>query len=116
MKTRVFLLPALLCGCFLLGGCNRGDFTVLTTKNIPLNNFTCDSGKSGLCTEGHDTNHIIIFFSTKPYLHFEESIDDALKNGNADILTNARLTQTAFYIPYIYGICDLKTTGTAVKF
>jgi hypothetical protein len=101
------VLGLCLCCLFTCGGCcsqRLGDFTVLTTKNINLSNFsTKDNLSAGTeRVSGSDVSHMICVFPTK-VPNFKDAIDDAIEQGNCDLLSEAVIRYEFFYIPLIYG-------------
>jgi hypothetical protein len=107
----------LLCACLCLTGCttNLGDFTLLSSKNVNLANFSnAKAEATGEKTHGEDCVHIICVFPTgTPNL--KQAVDQALEAKNAYMLTNARIKFTDFYIPYIYGQIKYEVDGTPVR-
>ena len=98
---------------FLLTGCAErlGDFTVISTKNI-------DIGKNYIKVEsdaiGTSTKQIIVIFPTgTPSI--KDAVDDLLKKGNGDLVTNAVIHYNWYYIPYIYGEFSYEISGDIYK-
>ena len=117
MQKNVSLLAVLLlCLCMLAVGCttNLGDFTLLTSKNINLADFsTSKAEESSEKAVGEDISHIICVFPIgTPSL--KEALDRALESKNAYMLTNARIEASFFYIPYIYGQTRFTVKGNPV--
>lgn len=99
-----------------LAGCttNLGDFTLLTSKNINLSDFSTE--KAEKTTEqayGEDCAHIIFFIPTG-VPNLKETVDRALESKNAYMLTNARIKHFFFWIPYIYGQVKYEVRGNPV--
>ena len=114
-RRHVLLSLAFLCICLMQTGCTRnlGDFTLLTSKNVNLQNFSSEEGESETPVYGEDCAHIICVFPTgQPTL--KEAVDRALESKNAYMLTNVRLKYTFFYIPYIYGQVKYEVKGNPV--
>jgi len=106
----------LLAGVLLAGGCSQrlGDFTVLSTKNVDLSNFSTQTAKGLDRVRGEDVGHIIICFPNK-IPTFKEAVDIALEENNAYMLSDAVLKYELFYIPYIYGQEKFIAEGVPVK-
>lgn len=116
IESLVGSLP-LLCACLFLTGCSRnlGDFTLLSSKNVNLADFSnAKAEQTGEKARGVDCVHIIVCFPTgTPNL--KQAVDRALESKNAYMLTNARLTEKFFWIPYIYGQEKFVVEGTPVR-
>jgi hypothetical protein len=106
MKIRSMAWGAsLFCVGLLLAGCttNLGDFTVLSSKNVNLANFSNSKAEvSGEKVQGEDCVHIICLFPTGE-LNLKTAVDRALESKNAFMLTNARVSYVYWYVPLIYG-------------
>lgn len=99
----------------VLMGCTQrlGDFTVLSTKNVDLTNFSTESAEKSLPVRGVDSKPIIILPGSPPNL--KEAVDRALEAHNADMLTNAVIYYTYWYIPYVCGEWKFEVKGNAVR-
>ena len=100
----------------LTSGCvvRHGDFSVLSNKLIRTSDFELSKADRKKNAVGKDTAHIIIFIPTgTPTL--EQAIDNALRNGEGDVMTDAVVTYSGWYIPYIYGQFSWKVEGDVVK-
>ena len=109
-------LPVLFVSALLTGGCmiHHGDFTVATTKLVRLNEVELDKATRVKNVEGDDTAHIIIFIPTgNPNL--KTAMDNALEKGGGDVMTDVRIDNSFFYIPYIYGQVSWTVKGDVVK-
>jgi hypothetical protein len=106
----------LLCLIFSFFGCTtrHGDFTVLSNKLIRVSNFKADS-QNRTHVQGKDINHIIVVFPTGGTPTIEGALDDAFKKGNGDLMTDAVISHSWFYIPYIYGQGGWTIEGDVVK-
>jgi len=106
----------LLAGVLLAGGCSQrlGDFTVLSTKNVDLSNFSTQTAKGLDRVRGEDVGHIIICFPNK-IPTFKEAIDIALEENNAYMLSDAVVRYDYFIVPYIYGQMKFVAEGVPVK-
>ena len=91
--------------CLFAMGCTStiGDFTLLTSKNINLANFSAtDELASSEVVVGEDSADIICIFPTG-IPNLKEAVDRAIEKNDSRLLTNVRLKYSFFYIPYIYG-------------
>ena len=106
----------LLAGVLIAGGCSQrlGSFTVLSTKNVDLSNFSTQTAKGLDRVRGEDCAHIICIFPTK-VPSFEEAIDVALEENNAYMLSDAVVKFDSFYVPYIYGQSKYVAEGIPVR-
>ena len=103
-----------LAAALLSAGCTQtlGDFTILSTKNVDLSVI----GKShrGSKAQGEDKTYIIIFIPTG-VPNLKTAIDRAIESvPGCYALSDARLTASSFYIPYIYGEASFSAAGTAL--
>jgi hypothetical protein len=113
MKTAKFLL---LIGVLFASGCSQrlGDFTVLSTKNVDLSNFSTLQEKNTDRVRGEDVAHIVFIYSNKVPT-FKEAIDIALDENSSYMLSDAVLKYEWFYIPLIYGQEKFVAEGIPVK-
>jgi hypothetical protein len=109
-KIPIFLLCVVMCGC----RSRLGDFTVITTKNIDLSNFSTHSDMTREPVVGEDEQYIICIIPTG-IPNVEEAIDKALEKGKGQMLVDAALYYEWFYFPYIYGYGKYEIKGTPVK-
>lgn len=113
----------LLAGCLLAGivlgvtGCvtSQGDFTVMSTKLVNLNQFDLEAADRQRNIVGEDKAHIIIIFPTKLNTNLKTAVDNALEKGGGDVLTDGRLETFGWYIPLIYGQTGWRVRGDVVK-
>ena len=86
---------ALLCS----GGCSSklGNFTVLSSKNVNLGDFSTVSGTGGEKVRGEDTMTYVLFIPNKPMIFLKEAVDDSLDKSNAYMLTDATLKYEWFF-------------------
>ncbi len=113
-QTRRLLCCGLMVG---LSACTvrHGDFTVISNKLVRTSDFELSTADRRRGIVGEDKAHIIILFPTKAQVTLEEAIDDALRQGEGDVLTDAVIEFTSWYIPYVYGQTSWKVTGDVVK-
>ena len=106
-----FLVSILSSGCFV----RHGDFTVLSNKLLRLSEFELEKVNRVKGVVGKDTTHIIIFFPTGGPPTIDGAIDDALEKGGGDVMTDAVISFSSWYIPYIYGRSQWNVKGDVVK-
>lgn len=101
----------------VLSGCSvrHGDFTVLSDKLVRTSDFDLSKADRVKGVTGQDVAHIIIFIPTKAQVTLKDALDDALRKGNGDVMTDAVITFWSWYIPYIYGQTGWEVTGDVVK-
>lgn len=111
-----FGLPVLL-GLLVSGGCtiHQGNFTVASTKVFRVSDFELDKAARVKNVEGRDVAHIICVFPTKGNVSVKEAMDNALEQGNGDMMTDVTIDSWGFYIPYIYGQFGWFVKGDVVK-
>lgn len=92
--------------CFVvlnLGGCaSRSDLTAISSKNVNLSNIKIDHKKVLGRAVGENCEHIIVFVPTGQAT-LDEALDRALETKQANLLLDAVVNWSFFYIPYIYG-------------
>jgi len=111
------LLPVCLLMLTMLPGCviNHGDFTVMSNKLMRLSEFDLSKADRKKGIRGEDVSHIIILFPTKAQVTLEEAVDDALTKGDGDVMTDVKVKQWGWYIPYIYGQTGWSVVGGVTK-
>ena len=111
--TALFLAAALL----PLSGCviRHGDFSVLSNKLFRTADFELSKADRRRDVRGSDVMHIIVFIPTKGNVTLEAAIDDALRKGRGDVMTDAVVHYWSWYIPYIYGQTGWEVVGDVVK-
>lgn len=110
------IVVALGAGLLLSFGCTQrlGDFTFLSSKNLDLSNLDMEASAGAPIVEGKDNKPIIFVFSTgTPSL--KEALDRAIESGHGTALSDARITYTEWYIPYIVGNMEFKVRGKVVR-
>lgn len=87
----------------LLSGCtiHQGDFTVLSNKLVNTKEFDRSTAERVKGVTGTNEVQIIILFPTKGNVTLEETVDNALKKGNGNVMTDAVVRYWKWYIPYI---------------
>lgn len=106
----------ILLGTLMISACsiNHGDFTVLSNKIVDTSNFDLENTPRLKNVEGEDMTHIIIIFSTG-IPKITGALNDAFSKTDTDVMTNVNLSQTSWYIPYIYGQQGWTVKGDAIK-
>ena len=92
-----------------------GDFTVLSNKLVRTGDFDLSKAPRTKNVAGEDVTHIVLFFPVSSQANLEEAIDDALRKGDGDVLTDAVVHYSWFYIPLIYGQAKWTVTGDVVR-
>lgn len=100
----------------MLASCtNRiGDFTVLSTKNMNMEQpggFRVGENR----VTGVDKQHIIVLFPTGQ-VSMKEATDRAIELGGKGCvgLSDAAVYSGAWYIPYVYGTSHITVEGNPV--
>lgn len=109
MKKILFLVCFLcLCGCRT----HMTDITMISTKNIDLNKTNIDAAPTKKNVTGKDSVFIFLFIPTGiPTL--QGAVNDALKNGNGDLLTNASVYSSGWW--FLVGQNSIEITGDVVN-
>ena len=114
MKKHTLLL---LLATALLSSCSNRllDVTILSTKNIDLNNVRGYTTNTNQRVTGGATTHIISFIPLG-YPSAKEAADRAVEcNGSQCVgLTNATFTEKWWWIPFIYGQITLEVEGDPI--
>ncbi len=95
-----------------VSGCSIkfGDFSLLSTKQVEING-TKKYRKGNKKVVGKDIAHIIILFPTKLPLSYSDAVSNALDEYCAEYLTEVKITQKFWFIPYIYGRTWVEAEG-----
>lgn len=100
----------------VMTGCTHRmvDFTVISTKNVPLTQKGVDFAKAQQTVEGSDKKQIILFIPTgSPSM--EEAVDRALaKYPGAIALSDGVIYSKTLYIPPFWGYNKIVVKGTPV--
>ncbi len=103
--------------CLLSASCTTriADTTVISTKNINLENTEGFTTAYNARVKGQDKKHIVICipFGTP---NVKEAIDRAIEKGGSNCvgLANAALEYNWFYIPYVYGQTGYTVEGDPI--
>lgn len=110
MKKLIFLL-VLLCGAC---STHHGNFTVVSNKIVNVKDFDLTNSPKQKNVMGEDRKHIILWFSTgTPTV--AAALNDVSRKTDTDLLTNASIEYSEWYIPLIYGQKAWIVRGDAVK-
>jgi hypothetical protein len=124
VKLSKILLTGAITSTLVLGltGCTQrlGQFTAASTQNVRNLNYDI-ADKTKVRAEGDSCINTVIII---PIGHNDDRIqramDDAIKNGQAkgldgDLLVNARIDWTHWYIPLLFGQNCVNVQGDLVK-
>ncbi len=89
-----------------------GHLSVAAAKNIEFSQKKKVLVKADV--EGDDVKSIIIIFPTGQSL-IDKAISNAISSAGGDYMENARITNTTWLIPYIYGRTGFKVTGDVYR-
>ena len=117
MRRYLSVGGSMLVASLLLSGCTvrHGDFTVLSSKLVNIKELDLSKADRTKGVTGTDVAHIIVFIPTKQQVTLKEALDDALRKGNGDVMTDAVIYYWSWYIPYIYGQVGWEVTGDVVR-
>ena len=118
METRVkkaTMAVACVCACLLAGCATRiGDFTVLSTKNMDLNNQEGFVTQTGLRVTGTDKQHYVLFFPVTGMANMKQAADRAIQSAPGAVgLSNVVLYNTGFWV-FLYGNGGYRIEGDPV--
>lgn len=102
------LIPITLSGC----ATRIGDATILTNKNISLNELDLDSLHPVRGVTGTDP-HFVFLFIPFGYPQIQDALDDALEKGGGDLMIDAVVHRTHWW--FIVGQNSLEVKGTVVR-
>jgi len=100
---------------FLLAGCSVrvADLTLISTKNIDLNEARFDARK-GRRTKGEDCVFAPLGLIPLGVPNLEEAVDDALEKGNGNIMIDeVTYRKEAYFI--IASVSCIEVEGTVLK-
>jgi hypothetical protein len=100
---RLVLVSALLALVAAAGCATRSDLTAVSTKNVKLDPLRLDPARAKGRVSGEDCTHIIIIIPASGPPTIDEAIDRALESKRANLMTDAVVRWSFFWIPYIYG-------------
>ena len=93
---------------------NHGTYTILSTRNIDLEQLQNNS-ELIRDVEGRDTVHLIVFIPTKLNIDLSTAVTDALTKTGGDAMVNVQATHHWWWIPYIYGRAHWIVRGDVLK-
>lgn len=97
-------------------GCtvHHGDFTVLSDKLVRLDHFDLATADRSRGVVGEHVAHVVLAFPTAtPSL--ERAIRGALDQGGGDLMSDAVVTLTWWYVPLLYGRVEWRVEGDVVR-
>ena len=108
------IIPLTALALMLLSGCatRLGDMSVISTRNVSLDEVDLDSLPQVKGVTGKDSKFIFLFI---PFgvPHLEDAIDDALDKGDGDVMVDAIVHRQGWW--FLIGETSLKVKGTVVK-
>lgn len=107
---KILLLVCFLCLC----GCrsHMTDITMISTKNIDLNKTNIDAAPTKKNVIGSDKAFVLVFIPLG-FPTLQGAVNDALKNGGGDLITNASIYRTDWW--FIVGQIGIEVTGDVVN-
>ena len=109
------LIPLLL-GCFvMLGGCTFrvADLTLVSTKNVDLNNTSLDARK-GTREKGEHCAFALLGLIPLGIPNLEEAVDEALEKGKGNIMVDQVTYSTGAYYILLSQSC-IEVEGTVLN-
>lgn len=108
---KLSLIVILLCSACTV---DHGNSIVVSNKIVDIKNLNLNGNPKTKKVKGEDLSHTIIFIPTKvPTI--SSALNSAFYNSDADLLTDANINYTFWYIPYIYEQEYWTITRTGVK-
>ncbi len=113
---KVTALIILVVGSLLMVGCQTKmfDLTLVSTKNVNLNELEMAELKSAMLVSGYSMKSIVFIFPLGD-ADIEEAFDDAMNKASGDIMTDVNVYWEGWYIPFIYGRFGYKAVGHVWK-
>ncbi len=113
MKSKLALVLLSATMIFLTGcSCRVADMSIITTKNINLNEVNLDKLPQRKNVVGKDSN-LWVTFIPFGYPQLEDAVDDALNKGNGDVMIDAVIHSTSWW--FLLGQDTISVKGTVVK-
>ncbi len=116
---KLLSLFALLPLVFASSACtiDHGKFTVLSTRLVDTQNFEMGSAQKLDHTEGKVQAFIILKYCIVGDVIFDVggTLDGCFYDTDADVLTNANVSERWFWIPWIVGYYGVFADGDAMK-
>ncbi|MDR2845348.1 MAG: hypothetical protein LBV28_04555 [Puniceicoccales bacterium] len=106
---------AILAGVLLLSGCTTriGDFSIISTKNMDLNNPYGFAAETNRLVEGEDVQHYILFIPTQAEANLKEAVDRAIERQSGCVgLSNAVVYVRSFW--FLYGQYAIVVKGDPI--
>ncbi|MHC4473287.1 MAG: hypothetical protein ACYS99_20270 [Planctomycetota bacterium] len=112
-KRSLRVLGLLVLAVLFLGGCKirQADLTVVATGNVNLDRVDLDS-LPGQDVEGESVGWVVLFFPVS-FPHLEDAVDDALRKGRGDLMTDAVMYTSGWW--FLVGQNIITVKGRAVK-
>ena len=111
MKKLILLL--MITSFFVSCTIPMGHLSFVSTKDVDMGAYYVKIAERA---EGRAITNIIIFVPTKLTPNtIEEAVNDALWYTGGDFMTNCKIEQKVWYIPYIYGEDILSIEGDVWK-
>ena len=105
-----------------LSGCSQrlGQFTAASTQNVRNLNYNLADNTKVKAEGDSCISTVIIFPIGNQDDRIQRAMDDAIKNGHTkgldgDLLVNARIDVTSWYIPLLFGQNCVTVEGDLVK-
>ena len=114
MKVTALIILAV--GCFMFAGCQSKmfDLSLVSTKNVNLNELEMSELKSSMLVSGYSIKSIVVIFPLgNPDV--EDAFDDAMDKASGDVMTNVNVYWKCWYVPFIYGRFGYKVVGHVWK-
>lgn len=124
MKINKNIATGVLASILILGfsGCTQrlGQFTAASTQNVRNLHYDITDNTKVRALGDSCIHTVILFPIGNQDDRIQRAMDDAIKNGHSkgldgDLLVNARIDITAWYLPFIYGQNCVKVEGDLVK-
>lgn len=112
---RILTAMMFLVGVVSLTGCSTirlGDLSLMSTKNVNLDEVDLDTLPQQKGIEGEDTKFVLLFI---PFgiPHLEDAVDDALEKGGGDLIADAVIYSKGWW--FIIGETTLSVKGTVIN-
>lgn len=116
MRQPAWLVIFLFLAFLLCQGClSHSEFSVISSKDIPLNHVRLKMYKVKGETQGENCHYAILFFTIGEPSNLEKALQESLLAKRADVLLDADVHWQFVWIPFIYTQECWKVEGTAYE-
>jgi hypothetical protein len=110
-----YLLPLALLAMSLTGCSQRmADLTLISPHNVNLNGVNLDKLPGTKDVVGRSETYLILGLIPLGLPSLEDAVDDALRRGNGDLMTDVTVSRTAWYALAVSNV-GIEVRGNVVR-